>query len=66
MSDAPEREMRSLAVIGLGRVGLPLALTFARTARFAPLPGNRAQLTPGTLIFEWHTVPQTNSIPVPP
>ena len=31
MSDAPEREMRRLAVIGLGRVGLPLALTFARS-----------------------------------
>ncbi len=43
-----------------------LAIKLARTARFAPLPGNRAQLTPGTLIFEWHTVPQTNSIPVGP
>jgi TonB family protein len=43
-----------------------LAIKLARTARFAPLPSNRAQLTPGTLIFEWHTVPQTNSIPVLP
>jgi TonB family protein len=43
-----------------------LAIKLARTARFAPLPGSRTQLTPGTLIFEWHTVPQTNSIPVPP
>jgi hypothetical protein len=43
-----------------------LAIKLARTARFASLPGNRAKLTPGTLIFEWHTVPQTNSIPVPP
>lgn len=43
-----------------------LAMKFARTARFAPLPGHRAQLTPGTLIFEWHTVAPTNSIPAPP
>ncbi len=43
-----------------------LAIKLARNARFAPLPGNRAKLTPGTLIFEWHTVPQTDSIPVPP
>ena len=43
-----------------------LAIKLSRTARFAPLPSNRAELTPGTLIFEWHTVPPTNSIPVPP
>ena len=43
-----------------------LAMKLARAARFAPLPGSRTKLTPGALIFEWHTVPQTNSIPVPP
>jgi hypothetical protein len=43
-----------------------LAIKLARTARFAPVPGSRAKLTPGTLIFEWHTLPQTNSIPAAP
>lgn len=43
-----------------------LALKIARAARFAPLSSAAAKLTGGTLIFEWHTVPQTNTIPVPP
>lgn len=38
-----------------------LALKVARAARFAPLPGGVAKLTPGALIFEWHTVPLTNA-----
>lgn len=42
-----------------------LALKLARTARFAPLPA-AAKLTHGALIFEWHTVPQTNTTPAPP
>jgi TonB family protein len=43
-----------------------LALHLARAARFAPLPRSGAKLTHGTLIFEWHAVPQTNATPVPP
>ena len=51
------------------------ALHFARTVRFAPLPGaetepdpgpaSPSRLTWGTLIFDWHTLPlpATNSIP---
>ncbi len=42
-----------------------LALKLARTARFAPLPSS-AKLTRGTLIFQWHTVPQTNTTPASP
>jgi TonB family protein len=51
------------------------ALSFARTARFDPLPGTEAEqdtspsalarLAWGTLIFDWHTMPlpPTNAIP---
>jgi len=34
-----------------------LALELARSARFAPLPRETGELTVGSLIFEWHTVP---------
>jgi len=44
--------------------GLPkadqFALDFARTARFEPLLNGAAKLSVGTMIFEWHTVPETN------
>jgi TonB family protein len=43
-----------------------LALKLARTARFAPLPSSAAKLTRGTLIFQWHTLPHTNSTPGTP
>jgi hypothetical protein len=43
-----------------------LAIKLARTARFTPVPGSRARLNSGTLVFEWHTMPQTNSMPAAP
>ncbi len=43
-----------------------LALKLARAAQFAPLAGAAAQLTRGTLIFEWHTLPLASSSPVTP
>ena len=37
------------------------ALALARTARFQPLRGAAPALTLGVLIFEWRTVPLTNT-----
>ena len=42
------------------------ALDFAKTARFEPLRNGAAKLCVGTMIFEWHTVPETNKPPANP
>jgi len=39
-----------------------LALKTAKSARFEPLRNGDAQLTIGTLIFQWYTVPATNAL----
>jgi len=48
------------------------ALAFARTLQFAPLDSSRGarlssptELTPGALIFRWHTEPETNPATAP-
>ena len=43
-----------------------LALKIARAARFAPRNDGTANLSRGTLMFAWHTLPQTNSTPATP
>jgi TonB family protein len=43
-----------------------LALKLARAARFDPVARTAARLTSGVLVFEWHTVPQTNAVPATP
>jgi hypothetical protein len=40
------------------------ALELARSARFAPVTRHDGSLTPGLLIFEWLTLPETNAPPV--
>ncbi|MCU0783976.1 MAG: energy transducer TonB [Verrucomicrobia bacterium] len=48
----------------LARSGSPKAdqfsLDLARMARFEPLRNGAAKLSVGAMIFEWHTVPETN------
>jgi len=63
--DADGRVMSAIRLSKLPGSGLEEtdkeALELARTARFEPLPDQRAGPTLGTMIFEWHSLPPTNA-----